>query len=153
YQVIWRYAYDNNGRRIATLSPQGRVTQVYYGSDYYYDQQYPNADRFNPPPPPWQDARLTMQEHHRFANVLATVRRAQLFTPLEAGGPIYDDTFTAATTNQAGDIIIKYTYEDGFQQRASTSDPRFTTSAAPGFAEPAAYAKHLTVVSFDLTDP
>lgn len=147
YDIIWRYAYDDDGRRVTTLSPQGRVTQSYYGREFYYDQNYP-VNMGLTPPPPWMDATLSVQKHNTFSNVLATVRRGQLFSPLDEGVSIYDDIFTSVTTTSADDIIVQYTYEGGFQQFASVSDPRFTNSAVPGNGPP-----NLTVVSFDSADP
>jgi RHS repeat-associated protein len=153
--IVWRYAYDADGRQIATLSPEGRITQTYYGREYYYDQNYSGFSSENLPLP-WEDSELSAQEHACFSNVLATVQRGSLFDFTDDLS-IYGDIFPEATTPNARggtDICTKYTYEPQFQQPATSSDPRYTASADPGNSlESAAYFAHLTVVTFNGVDP
>jgi RHS repeat-associated protein len=140
--IVWRYAYDDDGRRIATLSPEGRMTQVYYGRQYYYDSNYSGRpdDQL---PRPWQDANLSQQEHASFSNVLAIVQRAGLFdfSTLTDDLTIYDDIFPdVLAPPEGGDIIVKYSYEPTFQQWQTVSDPRYTTTADPDGPASPAYA-------------
>jgi RHS repeat-associated protein len=150
--LTWRYAYDGDGRQIAILSPEGRVTQTYYGREYYYDLKYPGTTVDLPLP--WQDPKLTLEWRLTFANVLATVKRGAFFdlTTLSDDLAFFGDIFPPATSPNAlggTDAIVKYTYESRFQQRATTSDPRYTASAAPTFTEAPSYGAHLTTVAFN----
>jgi RHS repeat-associated protein len=150
--IVWRYGYDADGRRTATLSPAGRVTQIYYGSDDFYRRQINPGDSSLPM---WQDPNLSAAEHARFANVVSTVRRSEVLTlsgqldDLSIYGAIFPDPLVVV----AEDIIVKRSYETRFQQLATTSDPRHTASpdpAAPESLDPnSSYSKHLTVTSFN----
>jgi RHS repeat-associated protein len=151
--LVWRFAYDADGRQIAALSPEGRVTQTYYGREHYYATQY--AGVADPDLPlPWQDPLLTPVERLAFPNALATVARGGFFdlTALTDDLAFLGDIFPSATDPAAlgaSDVTVKYTYEPRYQQRATASDPRYTTSADPGFAEPPSYYVHLTTTTFN----
>ncbi len=151
--VVWRYAYDSDGRQIGRLSPEGRMTQTYFGRAYYYDINYGTIA----PPSTSEDQNLTQAIYATFANVLATVQRGTLFafSQLSDDLAIYGDIFPPAKSpNALGgvDIVVKYQYEPVFQQRSMSSDPRYTNSADPNAAESAAYGQHLTSVTFsDMT--
>jgi RHS repeat-associated protein len=150
--VVWRYAYDADGRRTATLSPEGRVIQVYYGREDFYRRAVLPGD---PSLPMWQDPNLSPAEHARFGNVIATVKRSQklTLTGLLDDIAIYGGVFPDVLVTVADDIIVKCTYEPRFQQLATLSDARFTASpdpAAPESLDPnSPYSKHLTVTTFN----
>jgi RHS repeat-associated protein len=151
-QVVWRYAYDADGRRTTVVSPEGRVTQIYYGREDFYRRQIAPGD---PSIEIWQDPNLSLAEHARFSNVIATVRRSAtlklpgLLNNLAIYGKVFPDVLVVALD----DIIVKRSYESRFQQLATISDPRFTASpdpAAPESQNPASsYSKHLAVTSFN----
>ncbi len=145
--VVWRYAYDADGRRTATVSPEGRVTQIYYGREDFYRRQGSPVS----PLPMWQDQNLSAVEHARFGNVIATVQRSatSTLTGLLDDLAIYGDVFPSVIdVDPLNDIIIKCSYENTFQQLATSSDPRYTSSPDPAAAESSAYSKHLTVMTF-----
>ena len=153
--VLWRYAYDADGRRTAALSPEGRVTQTYYGREDFYRRLLSPGDGSVAM---WHDPQLSAAEHARFPNVIATVRRC---VTLALAGllddlAVYGDVFPDVLAVTPGDIIVKYTYEGQFQQLATVSDPRYTSSpdpATPESQDPASsYSKHLTTTSFN-SDP
>lgn len=153
--LVWRFAYDGDGRQIATLSPEGCVTQTYYGRQHYYDTNYPGESGPDVPLP-WVDPHLKVADHVTFSNVLATVKRGGFFdlTRLADDVAFFGSIFPAATSPNAlggTDIIVKYAYESTFQQRATSSDPRYTASADPAFPEAPAYFAHLTTVTFNPT--
>ena len=151
-KVVRRYAYDADGRLVATLTPEGRVTQTYYGREDFYRRQTSAGDESLPV---WQDPHLSAAEHARFANILAGVQRSSLLTltGLLDNLSIYGGVFPDVLTVTPDDIIVKFTYESTFQQRATISDPRYTASADPAALESqdpnSAYSKHLTVTAFN----
>jgi RHS repeat-associated protein len=150
--ILWRHAYDSDGRCTGTLSPEGRLTQIYYGREDFYRRQTAPGDTSVAM---WHDANLSPAEHARFANVLATVQRATILTlnGLLDDVAIYGDVFPDVLDVSPDDIIAKYTYESRFQQVAATSDPRYTSSPDPAAAESqdptSPYSVHLTVTSFN----
>ena len=149
--IVWRYDYDADGRRTATLSPEGRVTQIYYGREDFYRRANSPGD---PSLPMWQDPNLSADEHARFPNLIATVQRSvmQSLGGLLDDVSIYGDVFPDILSVVPDDIIVKRSYENRFQQLATTSDPRFTASpdpAAPESLDPnSPYSKHLTTTLF-----
>jgi RHS repeat-associated protein len=146
--VVWRYAYDADGRRIATMSPEGRVTQIYYGREDFYRRAISPGDASVPM---WQDPNLSAAEHGRFGNLIATVQRSQILTlaGLLDEVAIYGNVFPDVLVVVPDDIILKRSYESTFQQLATISDPRYTASPDPAGPEPLAYSHHLTVVTFN----
>ena len=150
--VVWRYAYDGDGRRIAMLTPEGRVTQIYYGREDFYRRAIAPGDTSVPM---WQDPNLSATEHACFGNAIATIRRSRL---LQFAGQlddvaIYGAIFPDPLVVLADDIIVKRTYEARFQQLATTSDPRHTAApdpAAPESLDPnSPYSRHLTLTTFN----
>lgn len=152
-RVVWRYAYDADGRRTATLSPEGRLTQIYYGREDFYRRRVSPGDESLPM---WQDRNLSEAEHARFANLISTVQRSKklTLTGLIDDLSIYGDVFPVVVNHvDSDDIIVKRSYENTFQQLATVSDPRYTSSpdpAAPESLDPnSPYSKHLTVITFN----
>jgi RHS repeat-associated protein len=149
--ILWRYSYDADGRRTATLSPEGRLSQIYYGRTDFYRRQVSPGD---PSVPMWEDPNLSAAEHARFGNVIASVQRSAKLTLNGALDDlaIYGDVFPDVLVVVPDDIIAKASYESKFQQLATISDPRYTASpdpAAPESLDPnSPYSKHLTVTSF-----
>ena len=151
--VIWRYAYDGDGRRTATVSPEGRVSQIYYGREDFYRRTMSPGD---PSLLMWQDPRLSASEHARFGNIIAAVKRgAKLTLPgflddLAIYGDVFPDLINI---HDPDDVIVKTSYEGTFQQLASVSDPRYTDSPDPAAAETldpsSPYSRHLTVTTFN----
>lgn len=154
--VVWRYSYDADGRRTATLSPEGRVTQTLYGREYFYNRAVAPG---HPSLPMWQDPNLSAAEHARFANVISTVQRSAtmslggLLDNLAIYGDVFPPILGVIAAVSPDDIIVKRSYEDPFQQLETISDPRYTTSPDPAASESqdpnSPYSKHLTVMSFN----
>ncbi|HEX8075815.1 MAG TPA: RHS repeat-associated core domain-containing protein [Thermoleophilaceae bacterium] len=135
-----RHRYDGDGRRIASLSAEGRLTQYLYGREQYANRRAVDEAEVS------ADPELTMADRLGFGDLLATVRRAESYDPAARAavvgdwGPIFPDVRTAS----ADDVVTKLSYESDFHQPATISDPRFTTSADPDAAEPSGYAATLT---------
>lgn len=142
----WRYRYNRDGALIGILSPEGSVTQYYYGRDHYLqvhgitDEEVPIHNG------------LTMQERLQFGNRLSMVRKGKTFS-FEAmvRRGVWSDFFPDILANDQSDIITKYTYEPDYQQLQTMSDPRFTQSADPGFAESRQYGDALTRYEYSRT--
>src|SRR5882724_1895074 len=138
--VQWRYRYNRDGSLLGTITPEGCITQYYYGREDYLSVYSVTDDEVA------TDDNLTASLRMSFGNLLAVVRRATKYTfstmdlSLGVWGDFFPDVLGATDPN---DIVIKNTYEPDFQQLLTTSDPRFTRSADPRFAEAPAYNSHL----------
>jgi YD repeat-containing protein len=144
----WRTWYNRDGAVIATLSPEGTMSQFYYGRDDYL-RFHGIEDRDVA-----TDDALTHTDRLAFGNLLASVRRGRRYdlalmtagrSPFQA---VYPDVLSGLDPN---DIVVKYSYEPDFQQVAAVSDPRYTTSADPRHAEPTNYARHLVQYQYSAT--
>ncbi len=137
----WRFRYNRDGSLIATITPEGCITQYYYGRDDYLlvfditDEEVAT------------DSNLTAAKRMGFGNLLAVVRRHKRYDfdlmdfSLGVWGDFYPNVLMAIDRD---DIIVKYTYESDYQQLLTVSDPRVTASADPRFGESMVYDNHLT---------
>lgn len=141
------YRYNRDGNVVASLSPEGVLTQTLYGRDYFI-RQHPLTPNGEVPTDP-----LTWRERQAFGRVLATVRRGgyasfSSFTLTQGiWGDFPDiagDPFPATMLDRDKDIIVKMTYEEEFGQLRTVSGPRFTESANPDFNEDTRYDDTLT---------
>jgi YD repeat-containing protein len=144
----WHHRYDRDGQLIATLTPEGSLTQHLYGRDQYRRvHQITDAEVAD-------HSGLTFAERMAFGNLLATVRRSKRFSlasmdlSLGVWGDIFPDVVRAVDPD---DVIVKRTYEPDFQQILTSSDPRFTERADPQHPEPSSYAATLT--RYEYTGP
>ena len=139
-----RHRYDGDGRRVVSLSAEGRLTQYLYGRERYTRRRGIVDAEVS------ADPQLTLADRLGFGDLLATVRRAESYDPADRAaavgtwGPVFPDVLAASPE----DVITKLTYEDDFHQPATLSDPRFTTSADPDGVEPAGYAATLTRLAY-----
>lgn len=139
--LIWRYRYNQDGALTASLSPEGVLTQSYFGRDAYL-REYGIEDNDVA-----TDPHLTQQLRLGFGRLLATVRRAakkgfdEMDQSLGVWGDVFPDVLGAPDPL---DIVTKYTYEPDFGQLLTVSDPRYTSRADPNFAEGADFAASLT---------
>ncbi len=151
--ITWRYRFNSDGGLIAVLSPEGLLTQFYYGRDHF-QRHNTIADNVN------ENAGLTFQKRMTFGNILAVVRRSRRYEIFNLGfdakgiwGDFFDDIIQIQNrdreTDSVSDIIIKYTYEPDYQQMVTISDPRFTESADPDYQEKQEYLD--TLVKFQYT--
>lgn len=129
------YRYNRDGNVVASLSPEGVLTQTLYGRDYFI-RQHPLTPNGDVPTDP-----LTWRERQAFGRVRATVRRDgyakfNSFT-LTQGiwgdfPDIFNGPFPATMPDRAKDIIVKMTYEPDYGQLLTVSDSRYTDNADPG---------------------
>ncbi len=136
----WRYRYNSDGALIGMLSPEGSVTQYYYGRDHYLLGHGISDDEVS------QHSALTAQERLGFDNLLAMVRRGKRYTleTMNLSRGVWGDFFPDVLATDPEDVVTKYTYEPHYQQILAASDPRFTESADPGHLERASYFATLT---------
>jgi RHS repeat-associated protein len=139
--VQWRYRYNRDGALVGVITPEGTVTQYYYGRDDYLwvhnitDEEVATHDS------------LTTSARMAFGNLLAVVRRdkrydfAQMNLNRGVWGDFFPDILAAL---DPADVVVKNTYEPDYQQIHTISDPRFTARADPRFAEAPSYTQHLT---------
>ncbi len=141
-ELTWRYRYNRDGALVASLTPEGGMSQFLLGRDHYY------ADPLNggaEPDAPWLDPRLTAVKRRTFGNVLATIRRGRQYAPLPASSRgSYGNPFPSIFAADSSDVIVKSTFEPNAQQFATVSDPRHTSSADPYYKENQDYFRHLT---------
>lgn len=142
-----QYRYNRDGNVVASLSPEGVLTQHLFGRDYFVRQHGLTANG---------DVRtdlLTWKERQAFGRILTTVRRGGYasfgsfaLTQRRWGDfpDILDGPFPATMPHRDQDIIVKMTYEDEFGQLRTVSDPRYTNSADPGHPENQPYNDTLT---------
>ncbi len=140
----WRFRYNRDGALIGLLTPEGNVTQWLYGREYYARVNNIEDEAVD------TDGNLTASARLAFGNVLAVVRRGRPYdvAQMNLNRGIWGDFFphvldAAHPAADAADIILKYSYEPDYQQIETRSDPRFTASADPQFAEGADYARTL----------
>jgi RHS repeat-associated protein len=154
--IRWRYRYNADGALVGTLSPDGVVTQYFYGREDYLRR--PGATDEDP----WNDDHLTPQARSAFGNLLAVVRRgirydfAMMNMSLGVWGDFFPDVLAPSGSDASGeplDIITKFTYEPDFQQLLTSSDPRYTHSANPGDPETGRYRETLTQYTYRGRDP
>ena len=144
--LFTRYRYNRDGQLVASLSPEGVLTQYLFGRDLFLrEHQITDEDSVATHPA------LTQQIRQGFGRLQVAVRRARTFDILDlnlAQGVWGDfpDIFGAFEPSQ-NDIIIKYTYEPLFGQPLTVSHPGFTNSPLPGSqteSDPARYEATLT---------
>lgn len=132
--LVEQYRYDRDANLIASLSPEGVLTQNLFGRKYFINRNplTPNNEL--------DLDELTWQERQSFGHIFSTVRRSgysafPFFTMAEGEWGNFPDLigglFPLSISNQAEDIILKMTYEEEFGQLLTVSDPRFTNSANP----------------------
>ena len=139
--IQWRYRYNADGALIGVLTPDGVVTQYFYGRDDYLTKPGKTDEGVR------TDGELTQQERMTFGNLLAVVKRGHRydFETLRQGSPVWGDFFPPILAPaEASDIIKKFTYEPNFQQMLISSDPRYTLSADPNSPESTRYRETLT---------
>lgn len=152
-KLIWRYRYNRDGALLATLSPEGVITQQLYEREYFV-RRHGLTDN--------DDARkdhLTFQERQGFGRLLTTVRRGRYYSPAELNlardvwGDIFPDLFGASDPE---DIVVKFTYEPTYGQLLTASDPRFTSHPDPAI-QTAVAGEHLryedTLTKYFYTGP
>lgn len=141
--VQWRYRYNRDGALIGVITPEGTVTQYYYGrDDYLWVHNIKDEDVVT------HDS-LTTSARMAFGNLLAVVRRDNRydFAQMNLNRGVWGDFFPNILTvfdPKGRDVVVKNTYEPDYQQILTISDPRFTTRADPRFAEDPSYTRHLT---------
>ncbi len=128
--LVSRYRYNRDGSLVATLTPEGVITQSLFGRDAFV-RRFGAADD--------ADLRLhdelSMEVRHGFGRLLATVERgsylntASLVFPRGEWGDMFPDILGDPAP---ADIVRKHTYEPTYGQLRTISDPRFTRSADPG---------------------
>src|SRR5437899_4204395 len=143
--IQWRYRYNADGALIGVLTPDGVVTQYFYGRDDYLTKPGKTDEGAR------TDGDLTQQERMAFGNLLAVVKRglrydfAAMNLSLGVWGDFFPPVFVANRRNsEVLDVITKFTYESDFQQMLTSSDPRFTQSADPNDPETPRYHETLT---------
>src|SRR5204862_5857495 len=67
--IQWRYRYNADGALVGVLTPDGVVTQYYYGRDDYLRQPGKTDEGVR------TDGQLTQQARMAFGNLLAVVKR------------------------------------------------------------------------------
>lgn len=123
-----RYRYNIDGSLLATLSPEGVLTQYYYEREEY-KRKFGIQDADIPFHP-----NLSAGDRLSFGNLLSTVKREKKLSikdmnlVIGAWGDIFPDILGATDPN---DRIIKYTYEPDYGQMLSASNPQFTDNADP----------------------
>jgi YD repeat-containing protein len=129
----WRYRYNADGALVGVLTPDGVVTQYYYGRDDYLrrngitDEEVRTHDQ------------LTAAARMAFGNLLAAVKRGRRYdlATMDLSRGVWGDFFPDILgATEASDIITKFTFESDFQQMLTSSDPRFTQSADPAAIAP-----------------
>lgn len=129
-----QYRYNRDANVVASLSPEGVLTQHLFGRDYFVLEHPLTANGDVP-----TDS-LTWKERQAFGRIRTTVRRGgyasfasfSLTQRIWGNFPdILGGLFPATMPHRDQDIIIKMTYEDEFGQLLSISDPRYTNSPDP----------------------
>jgi RHS repeat-associated protein len=147
----WHSRYNRDGNLVATLTPEGTLSQYLYGRDLFM-RLHPNLDEaeFS------SAAEVTEEVRRGFGRVQAVVRRSQ---PVRSGnlnlnrgiwGDIFPDVLAGRRVLDgsgdlvAEDTIVKFEYEPAYGQPRVVSDPRYTNSADPAaFDEHPRYANSL----------
>ena len=129
------YRYNADGNLVASLSPEGVMTQFLYGREYFMrEHQIEDENELS------GHEQLNMQERQTFHRLLSLVRRNRYFTlsdldlSRDIWGDIFPDILQAVDLDEDGnprDVITKFTYEPVYGQLLTRSDPRFTDSADP----------------------
>jgi RHS repeat-associated protein len=134
----WHYRYNRDGNLIATLTPEGTLTQYLFGRDLFM-RRHPEIDEAALS----AATAVTMEERQGFGRLLAIVRRRHSFILSDLNlvrgvwGDMFPDVFrTDRQVDETGelvadDIIVKFDYEPTYGQVRSISDPRYTNSADP----------------------
>lgn len=125
------FRYNGDGRIIASITPEGVITQHHYRRDEFY--------RDNPGPggPVPLDDPLDQATRLGFGLELSRVVRARLFdwatnAPSVLAG---DDPLPDPLTALEDDVVIKWTYDRDIQEEASRSDSEHTVSPDPRHVE------------------
>src|SRR5262249_42780135 len=104
--LVWRYRYNADGALTACLSPEGVLSQYYYGRDAFLRDHGATDSEVATHPA------LTMQTRLGFGQRLAAVRRGSRFTfstmNLTSGpwGDVFPDVLSVPDSS---DLIVKYT--------------------------------------------
>ncbi len=144
--VSSHYRYNGDGNLTGMISNLGVITQYLYGRDFFEKKFPPSADYRAE-----EDSNLTASVRQSFPHLLAIVCRGHYHSlnALSLGQGLWSDSiFPDIYATGPQDIIQKFSYEPDFFQLQSVSDPRFTDSANPGFAEQPDYFNHLTKYHF-----
>src|SRR5439155_11967614 len=137
------YRYNADGALVGVLTPDGVVTEYYYGRDEYLRQRAITDDEVR------TDDDLTRKARMAFGNLLAVIKRGVRFDYATMGsnrgfgawGDFFPDILAPT---DAADIVTKFAYEVDFQQLLTSSDPRFTRNADPNDPETPRYHETLT---------
>lgn len=128
--LIARYRYNRDGQLVASLSPEGVLTQYLFGREHFMRRNgLTDEDEVA------IHETLTASERRAFGRLIAVVRRGRYFTfsDLDMAQAIWGDfpDIIAGFDPDAKDIIVKRTYEPDYGQPLTVSDPRFTNNADP----------------------
>jgi RHS repeat-associated protein len=153
--VQWRYRYNADGEVVAEMSPEGRVTQRYFGRDDFLRRHGLRNDEVRTSQP------LSLRARLSFGNLLSVVKRGTLrefHSAAQSSGPWGDFFPDAITDVDPADCISKFTYEPDFQQLLSSSDPRYTTTADPDAETirpslPSSIRYHATLTRYEYRAP
>jgi RHS repeat-associated protein len=132
--LVEHYRYNRDGNVIASLSPEGVLTQRLFGRDHFVLKNglTPNGEI--------STDTLNWHERQAFGRILATVQRDGYagfgtfnLTQGRFGNfpDMINGIFPADMGKRENDIIVKYTYEPEYGQVRTVSDPRFTNSTDP----------------------
>jgi RHS repeat-associated protein len=144
-RLRWRSRYNRDGALQALLTPEGTLTQYYYGrDDYLRVHGIQDAEVATHP-------HLTEARRRSFGNLLAVVTRGERLNEerLALGGGPWGDAFPDVLRRlHPDDAVVKSTYEPDYQQPRTTSDPRFTDRADPRHVEGPDYDRTLTIQEY-----
>jgi RHS repeat-associated protein len=135
------YRYNLDGALTSEFTPEGVLTQSFYGRDYYL-RKHGLLDKEI-----FDDPNLDSAARLSFGDLLTKVRRhtRMSFAVIAAGTEVWEDIFPDILgAVDPEDIIVKYQYEPDYGQLLAVSNPRFTQSVDPDFPENAQYAATLT---------
>ncbi|WP_458208671.1 RHS repeat domain-containing protein [Haladaptatus sp. NG-SE-30] len=139
--LMTRYRYNRDGQLVASMSPEGVVTQHLYGREAFLRREAITDTAENEI---GSHENLTAEERLGFGRLLVTVRRGRYFdfpelnTTQGMWGDLFPDILTEPSPS---DIISKFTYEPTFGQIETISDARFTSSPSP-FVQTEAEGEH-----------
>ncbi|MCD4842424.1 MAG: DUF6531 domain-containing protein [Methanosarcinales archaeon] len=142
-RLVTHYRYNRDGALIGEVSPEGRIAQYLYGRDEFL---HAIGDRTEDQLRKRYE--LNWKKRLSFGNRLAVVQRYEKKYAANFQFPspfrdIYD-----VTTHHLKDIIVKFTYEDTFQNIKSISDPRYTKRPFAAVQEDNKYKKTLTTLEY-----
>jgi|GEM_PF-2836550 len=144
-QVVWRYRYNRDGALIASRTPEGVVRHTLTGRDHFL-RVHGIVENSDEAARLWDHAALTADTRRGFGHVLATVDRA---TPHAAAASGWAERWGDVYAVEAGDLVVRHTYEPAYGQPLTTSDPRTTTASDPRVPDDAACARLLVHYEYD----